>query len=449
MRIIIPSKYKPKKIMMHIENLKEESGKISFIEYTATGIFILKIKKRKYRGTQIDSKVFELHDDVKVLFNSYNQAVYAVFNRTQQILYLNDQIASVEHFDAVLKLRKSLIFSMVVFLFAIVVYPVYQYFMDGTVYYFDTFIHLVLLTLVSFIGYFIFECLKLNQKKSTNIEALFKELNLPVLTKRMLDSLKLTNSYFYEFDQLYDLSSFYYLNDTFIDDELKNQVYEQNQNLCQFGLTHQELAKFKVESVSGSIDQYLIERRESSSTHPDAFTEVKLSLHGKNFYSYLDDFHFVQGTDIEMIVSQHADSKGQYAWIIYGHQQYLTVDEALVHTLQKSWFPQSDHQKYMEILRLVIGFIILINFILFDIFSAFIACTLSLTLYYYFKFCYAIFLKFSGRKDIYSYLVYQSLQLFEWVNLKDLQRGKLKPIHLTSLARPSRTGFSIEKRRSS
>ncbi len=40
-------------------DLVEEQGKISFIEYTPTGIFILKIEKRKYRGTQIQSQVFQ------------------------------------------------------------------------------------------------------------------------------------------------------------------------------------------------------------------------------------------------------------------------------------------------------------------------------------------------------------------------------------------------------
>ncbi|KAF1025306.1 MAG: hypothetical protein GAK29_02018 [Acinetobacter bereziniae] len=139
--------------MIHIENLAEESGQISFIEYTATGIFILKIKKRKYRGKKIQSAIFEMDDDVQVIFNEFNKDVYAVFNKTKKILYLHDGIGSVEHFDAVLKLRKSLSFSLAVFLFAIVVYPFYQYFMDGTIYYFDTIIHLLLLILVSFIAY--------------------------------------------------------------------------------------------------------------------------------------------------------------------------------------------------------------------------------------------------------------------------------------------------------
>lgn len=91
---------------MHIDNLAKESGNISFVEYTATGIFILKIEKRKYRGTKIQSQVFELHDDVQVIFNSLDKDIYAVFNKTKQILYLNDQIQSVDHFDAVLNLRK-------------------------------------------------------------------------------------------------------------------------------------------------------------------------------------------------------------------------------------------------------------------------------------------------------------------------------------------------------
>lgn len=434
--------------MIRIENLAEESGQISFIEYTATGIFILKIKKRKYRGKKIQSAIFEMDDDVQVIFNEFNKDVYAVFNKTKKILYLHDGIESVEHFDAVLKLRKSLSFSLAVFLFAIVVYPLYQYFMDGTIYYFDTIIHLLLLILVSFIAYFVFECLKLNQKKSTNIEALFEELNLPLLTKRMLESLKLTNSYFYEFDQLYDLSSFYQVNHNFIDDELKNQLREQNQKLRQFGLTQYELTKFKVEPIFGRLDQYMIEKRESTTANPDALTEVKFNLQGKNFFSYLDDFHFVQGTEIEMIISQRADSTGQYAWLIYDHHDYLTIDEELLQALQRPQFPLRDHEKYMESLRLILGFIVLISFIIFDVFAALTAFAISIAVYYYFQLCYAIFLKFSFSKDIYGYLLHQTLQVFQTVNLKQLKQGNFKPVRLAAIARPSRTGFNIEKRRS-
>ncbi|MBI0396964.1 hypothetical protein [Acinetobacter bereziniae] len=434
--------------MMHIDNLAEESGNISFVEYTATGIFILKIEKRKYRGTKIQSQVFELHDDVQVIFNSLDKDIYAVFNKTKQILYLNDQIQSVDHFDAVLNLRKSFSFSMAVLLFAVVVYPFYQYFMDGTIYYFDTFMHLTILTLVSCFVYFIFECLKLNRQKTSNIEALFHMLKLPVLSKRTLDSLKLTNSYFYEFDQLYDLSLINQLRLGRNDRELKTQLAQHTQKLVQFGLTQHELAKFKVESISGRLDQYIIEKRESTTAYPDALTEVRFNLQGTNFYSYLDDFHFVQGTEIEMIISQRADSTGQYAWLIYDYHQYLTIDEELLQVLQRPPFPQSNHEKYMETLRLILGFIVLVSFILFDIFAACVAFIISIAGYYYFQFCYAVFLKFSFSKDIYAYLGYQSVELFQMVNLKELKQGNFKPVHLAAIARPSRTGFNIEKRRS-
>ena len=374
--------------------------------------------------------------------------IYAVFNKTKQILYLNDQIQSVDHFDAVLNLRKSFSFSMAVLLFAVVVYPFYQYFMDGTIYYFDTFMHLAILTLVSCFVYFIFEYLKLNRQKTSNIETLFYMLKLPVLSKRTLDSLKLTNSYFYEFDQLYDLSLINQLRRGRNDRELKTQLAQHTQKLVQFGLTQHELAKFKVESISGRLDQYLIEKRESTTANPDALTEVRFNLQGRNFYSYLDDFHFVQGTEIEMIISQRADSTGQYAWLIYDYHQYLTIDEELLQALQRPIFPLRDHEKYMETLRLILGFIVLVSFILFDIFAACVAFIISIAGYYYFQFCYAVFLKFSFSKDIYAYLGYQSVELFQMVNLKELKLGNFKPVRLAAIARPSRTGFNIEKRRS-
>uniref|UniRef100_UPI0012505A9C hypothetical protein n=1 Tax=Acinetobacter bereziniae TaxID=106648 RepID=UPI0012505A9C len=396
----------------------------------------------------IQSQVFELHDDVQVIFNSLDKDIYAVFNKTKQILYLNDQIQSVDHFDAVLNLRKSFSFSMAVLLFALVVYPFYQYFMDGTIYYFDTFMHLAILTLISCFVYFIFECLKLNRQKTSNIETLFHMLKLPVLSKRTLYSLKLTNSYFYEFDQLYDLSLINQLRRGRNDRELKTQLAQHTQKLVQFGLTQHELAKFKVKSISGRLDQYLIEKRESTTANPDALTEVRFNLQGRNFYSYLDDFHFVQGTEIEMIISQRADSTGQYAWLIYDYHQYLTIDEELLQALQRPIFPLRDHEKYMETLRLILGFIVLVSFILFDIFAACVAFIISIAGYYYFQFCYAVFLKFSFSKDIYAYLGYQSVELFQMVNLKESKLGNFKPVRLATIARPSRTGFNIEKRRS-
>lgn len=42
--------------MMHIDNLAEESGNISFVEYTATGIFILKIEKENIVGRKYNHK---------------------------------------------------------------------------------------------------------------------------------------------------------------------------------------------------------------------------------------------------------------------------------------------------------------------------------------------------------------------------------------------------------
>ncbi|MFW1799953.1 hypothetical protein ACG9YX_07955 [Acinetobacter nematophilus] len=434
--------------MMHIENLAEESGHISFIEYTATGIFVLKIKSRKYRGTKIQSKIFELEDDVQVVFNALDKDIYAVFNKTKQILYLNDQIESVEHFDAVLNLRKSLSFSMAVLIFALGAYPFYQYFMDGTVYYFDTFIHLTILTLGSCFVYFIYEGLKLNQQKSRNIEALFHMLDLPILSKRTLESLKLINSYFYEFDQLYDLSLINHLRRSLNNTALKTQLQQQTQKLFQFGLTQHELAKFKLETISGRLDQYVIETRESTTAHPDALTEIKFNLQGINFYSYLDDFFFVQGTDVMMIISQQDDSTGQYAWLIYDGHDYLSMDEELVQVMQRPQFPQTHHEKYMQTLRLITGFIVLVSFILFDIFAALVALAISIVSYYYFQFCHAVFLKFSFSKDIYAYLGFQSLQLFQVLNLKKLKSDNFKSVYLTSIARPSRTGFNIEKRRS-
>lgn len=425
-------------------DLVEEQGKISFIEYTPTGFFILKIEKRKYRGTQIQSQVFQLNDEVHVIYNKRTQVVFAVLNQSKQVLYLDDCILAVEP-DGYREFgRNALHVSLMCSLFLCVAYPFFQYFMDGTIYYLDTIIYLAIFAFVVFIWRFLYQMTRSkNENQFDCLADILKIFALPPLTKKMLQSLRLQNGYFFEFAKLYDFKYLFSSKPAIDDQKIISNLTEQISKTNKFGLNGIETERLTLKLCSGELKTTAIEKMESNRDNPDPLQEVKFKVDDRKLYGFFDEFIFTQGRNIQVVYTQTSDNDGHYAWMVYDQILYLSIDQDILQHRSKPIFEKFTPDETNP-LPMAIGFGMVILVIIFGFFYAIVLAGIFGLLYFYGKFCYSIYLKMEKKRDVDGYMTEQISKLLPSINLQTFDQYQFVPYFNQNRVALSRTGFKKE-----
>ena len=429
-----------------IEDFAEEQGRISFIEYTPTGIFILKIEKRQYRGTQIQSQVFKIGDEVRLLYNKRTKFVYAVLNDSKQILFLNEDIMAVEPLNYLHFIKKACRFTVAMILFLAFAYPLFQYFMDGTFYYIDTIVHLLILACILCIGRFFFEIIhSKNENKLDQTPHILEMFHLPRLSGRMLQSFKLMNGYFFEFVHLYDFKKLGQLRVEMNDQEIEHYLAEKIQKMNQYGLNQVETDRCQLALLTEELTSFEIKNMQPDRDNPDPFQEVKFKVLDKFFYGYFDEFPFTQGRQIQVIYSCVADLNGCYAWLVYDQILYLEVDEDIIEKRKVPLFKNNTNGDFSGFSVFVsIGLFLCV--ILFGfLYAIFLAGILGM-LYFYGKFCYSIYLKMENKRNIHGYVFQQVSELIPSINLNTFDQYEYVRCFNQKRVENSRTGFRKEFR---
>ncbi|AXQ22283.1 hypothetical protein BEN71_09440 [Acinetobacter wuhouensis] len=424
-------------------DLVEEQGKISFIEYTPTGIFILKIEKRKYRGTQIQSQVFQLNDEVHVIFHQRTQHLYAVLNKSKQILYLNEDIIALDRVNYVDDAKSAFHFTLCMTLFLLVAYLIFQYAMDGTIYYLDTLMHIALLACILFVGSFIYTIIHSKKENKLPIATeLLALLNLPKLSGRMLQSFKLMNGYFFEFEHLFDLREIYKLKVDMNDQKVEHYLAGQMLRVNNCGLNVFEIEKCQLELIKGDLQHFKIEEKTDLGYDDDALREILFKVKNQKFYSLFDEFPFTKGRQIQVVATKFPDLNGRYAWLVYDQILFLSMDPDVLQSKTLQQLKIGNLEEFGDINGIFVIACIL-AMIFFGLFYAVFLAGVFGILYFHGKFCYSTYLKMSKKRNINTFVQQQISELMPSINFNKLNKEFVIYFNQTRL-KNSRTGFKKE-----
>lgn len=432
-------------------SIREITGKIETIIFNEkTQQISIFLNKINYTINIEKDFYFKSGDNVKIIFDERLSEVYAVLKIENSLLYLNKEIYSINSKKLNHRLQKIWFFTSWVIFILVAELIIYQWLVDGTVYYFDIakYVLVVLIFPIFFSAIFVIDR-KISQYFKYS-EEVFSKLNLPYLEQEQLQYLRMTNSYFEVIPNLYFMEHVSNIVKKYNSYHIKPLIDQICLKRNRGNLTDFQKLKFKLKLKKGKIQDVNKLQIPKDSIHTDPFLEVTATLNGLPIYGYFDEFDVKNGQIIEVVLSKFADEKGYYIWALYDGERYLYLDEDQ---------PMTYNQKFGWIEAIIIiifmGFILLFFWFILFVDDNFIFATYLYFAVMLFISSYLIaIVYFMSRFDTESktgFYVYRQLQnllkLPQNINLHDLNFCKLDRENKYKTEK-SRTGYDLKKTKS-